>query len=133
MNNFDSVKRMYLDFGLSSSTVQGPVLITGDAAMFRVKAMIEELSELSLAYSHDDLPGIADALVDLVVFALGTAVLHNLPWEDLFKEVMRANMDKVPQFTDKKERNGVGSIDLIKPEGWKPPDIEAVLKDGGWK
>jgi len=132
MNNFDSVERMYLDFGLSSSLVQGPILITDEAAVFRLNAMLEELQELEEGYKEKDLPKIADSLVDLVVFALGTATLHNLPWEDLFAEVMRANTNKIPQFTDKKKRNGIGSIDLIKPEDWRPPDIEGVLKKWGW-
>lgn len=132
MNNFDSVKRMYLDFGLASSAVQGPVFITDKVAIFRLKAMQEELQELEEGYKEQDLPKIADSLIDLVVFALGTAVLHNLPWEDLFTEVMRANNSKVPQFSQLKERNGTGSIDLIKPEGWRGPDIEGVLKDWGW-
>lgn len=132
MNNFDSVKRMYLDFGLSSSVVQSPVLIDDKTAVFRLKAMLEELNELEEGYKEQDLPKIADSLIDLVVFALGTAVLHNLPWEDLFAEVQRANMSKVAQFSQLKERNGAGSIDLTKPKDWRPPDIEQVLRDHGW-
>lgn len=133
MSNFDSVKKMYGQVGfLDDQDDFVPHLITDKAAVFRLKAMQEELNELEEGYREQDLLKIADSLVDLVVFALGTAVLHNLPWEDLWKEVMRANGEKVPQFTDAKERNGVGSIDLVKSEGWNPPDIEGVLRDWGW-
>ncbi len=132
MSNFDDVREMYVKFGFSSSSVQSPVLIDDETAVFRLKAMLEELNELEEGYRELDLPKIADSLVDLVVFALGTAALHHLPWEDLFTEVMRANNSKVPQFSQLKERNGTGSIDLIKPNGWRGPDIEGILKDHGW-
>lgn len=132
MSNFLDVNKMYLKFGLVEKSFDKPCLITGKAVVFRLKAMQEELQELEEGYREQDLLKIADSLVDLVVFALGTAVLHNLPWEDLFTEVMRANTSKVSQFTNAKERNGAGSIDLIKPEGWRGPDIEGVLKDWGW-
>ena len=133
MNNFDSVNNMYVRFGLVDDEDRiKPHLITDKAAVFRLKALQEELQELEEGYKEQDLPKIADSLVDLVVFALGTAVLHNLPWEDLFKEVMRVNNDKISQYSELKERNGTGSIDLVKPEGWKPSDIEKVLKDWEW-
>jgi predicted HAD superfamily Cof-like phosphohydrolase len=134
MSNFIDVWMMYAKFGLMTNKNAGiPQLIDEETAAFRTLALREELSELEEGYVEKDLPKIADALVDLVVFALGTAALHNLPWEELFEDVMRANNSKVPQFTDKKERNGAGSIDLIKPEGWRGPDTENILKDWGWE
>ena len=133
MSNFLDVQKMYDKFGLANNEdYNKPWLIDDTATIFRLKAMQEELNELEEGYKEQDLPKIADSLVDLVIFALGTAALHQLPWEDLFKEVMRANNEKAPQFTDTKERNGTGSIDLVKPEGWQGPDIEGVLKDWGW-
>ena len=133
MSNFRNVSSMYWNFGLVDASSGIPRLIEDDTARFRLKALLEELQELEEGYQEKNLPKIADSLVDLVVFALGTAVLHNLPWEDLFAEVMRANNDKIPQFSKLKERNGTtGSIDLIKPANWKGPDIEKVLSSCGW-
>lgn len=127
MGNYDDVKKMYEKFGFVADGIVPPHLVGSEVATFRLEALQEELDELAEGYAENNLPKIADSLVDLVVFALGTAALHHLPWEDLFDEVMRANTSKVAQVTDIKKRNGAGSIDLIKPAGWKSPDIESIL------
>lgn len=133
MSNFENIKTLYKKMRQSDGVDRVPHLIDDPTAMFRLMAMREELDELENGYREQDLPAIADALVDLVVFALGTAVLHDLPWEDLFTEVQRANMSKEARFSIAKVRNGVaGSIDLIKPEGWVSPDIKGLLKSRGW-
>lgn len=130
--NFESVKKMYEDFMLVDDAEEPPKLIHDSAVLFRLKALSEELEELEDGYKELDLPKIADSLVDLVVFAMGTAVLHHLPWEELFVDVQRANMSKVAQFTDQKIRNGGGSMDLVKPAGWEGPKTEEILKKHGW-
>ena len=93
----------------------------------RIGCMQEELSELANAASHDDLAGVADALVDLVVFAKGTAVMLGLPWQELWDDVMRANMAK---------ERGVGkrghAVDLVKTEGWVGPRTGKVLEAVGY-
>lgn len=75
-----------------------------------------------------NLPGVADALVDLVVVAKGTGVQLALPWEALWDDVHRANMAK---------ERGVGprghAVDLVKPEGWVGPKTEEILRKHGWK
>ena len=130
--NFASVKSMYEKFMLIDGGDNAPHLISDEKTVFRLKALSEELTELEDGYKEMDLEKIADALVDLVVFALGTAVIHNLPWEDLFNDVQRANMSKVPTFTNKKARNGGGSMDLVKPDGWVGPKTAEILKKYGW-
>lgn len=76
---------------------------------------------------EQDMPEMADALIDLVYVAKGTAVMMGLPWKELWDDVQRANMEKV---------RGVGkrghAVDCIKPEGWVPPQTAAVLKDNGY-
>jgi len=49
----------------------------------------------------------------------------NLPMHRLWNEVHRANMDKAggPKRADGK---------VLKPEGWKPPDIHGILEQWGW-
>jgi hypothetical protein len=42
-----------------------------------------------------------------------------------FKIVHEANMQKVRGET---KRSGSGGFDAVKPEGWTPPDIEAMLE-----
>src|SRR5690606_15968618 len=89
---------------------------------FRYEFMYEELCEFQEAHIKGDLAGAADALIDLVVVAMGTAVMMGLPWELLWDDVQRANMSKVRGVTSR----GVGA-DLMKPEGWEAPKTDEIL------
>jgi len=119
------VARMHGKFDLGHSRV--PQQLDDQKMAERLECLSEELSELAAAFMNDDLPGMSDALVDLVVFAKGTAVLMGIPWAALFDDVMRANMAKV---------RGVGprghAVDLVKPEGWRGPETERILREHGW-
>ncbi len=75
-----------------------------------------------------DLAGQADALVDLVYVALGTAVMLGLPWNELWDDVQRANMAKV-----RKETHRGHKVDVGKPEGWVPPMTLAILERHGYR
>jgi hypothetical protein len=154
------------NFGLPcvfGSRLPDPRHVPPDVAAFRVKFLKEEVEELEAAYAEHDLPGVADALVDLVYVALGTAHLHGLPWGDLFDTVHAANMRKrrctlghayLPcrdanhatehcaqrDLTGKecgrpeREHSRRGSaLDVIKPHDWEPPDLVAVLLKHGWR
>lgn len=131
--NYDRVRLMYERFGMltRADAFQPPRALTSEEMMFRINALSEELRELSGAHLSGDLPGVADALVDLVVFALGTAAMMRLPWDELFNEVQRANNAKVVGPSTKER--GPGHVDLIKPEGWTPPDIAGTLRRHGWR
>lgn len=79
-------------------------------------------TELGLGRERWDesLPGAIDSLVDLIYVILGTAVAWGIDLDPYFWEVQRANMDKAggPKRADGK---------VLKPEGWRPPDIEGIL------
>lgn len=124
------VRDMYKRFGILAEPDGPPVMISQEQVDFRLKALHEELSELEQAYASGDLVAVADALVDLVVFAHGTAALHRLPWGELFGEVQRSNNDKVVG-PSRKDR-GPGKVDLLKPDGWRPPDLHRVLARAGF-
>ncbi len=105
-----------------------------------------------------DLPKIADALVDLVYVALGTAHMHALPWQKLWDDVQRANMskercgidhhfesdpddprcgyrhDKGYRCNQPKAKHSLrgNALDVIKPANWKGPDPHGVLTAYGW-
>lgn len=100
----------------------------------RVACIQEELDELVQAcglqphnLQAQNLANQADALVDLVYFALGTAVMLGLPWQELWDDVHRANMAKV---------RGIGprghQVDCIKPPGWVGPKTLAILEAYGY-
>ena len=60
------------------------------------------------------------ALVDLVYVAIGTAHLHGFDFEEAWRRVHHANMQKIR--TPNAEASTRGSKhDVIKPEGWEPP------------
>jgi len=131
MNDFNKVGVMHEHFGLpftDSGTI--PKMIDKETAKFRLEFLREELAELSKGYADQDLEQVADALVDIVVVALGTAQMHGLPWDDLFDEVMDANMKKI-RVTFIKQSKRLSVLDLMKPKGWTPPNIYGVLKAHG--
>lgn len=75
-----------------------------------------------------DMAGMADALVDLVYFALGAAVMMGLPWKELWDDVHRANMAKVAGITHRNHK-----VDVTKPPGWLPPQTHEILAAVGYK
>jgi predicted HAD superfamily Cof-like phosphohydrolase len=121
----NKVATMHTQFGLLVSPK--PTRLTRRKMGERIACLREELEELVVAVNNQDLPEMADALVDLVVFAKGTAVMMGLPWAALFDDVMRANLAKV---------RGVGhrghKVDLIKPTGWRGPDGRGILLEHGY-
>lgn len=67
----------------------------------------------------------ADALIDIVYIAKGTARMMGLPWEELWADVQRANMEKKLAMTARSTR------DVVKPPGWVPPRGHQILEDSG--
>lgn len=125
---YQRVKVFHDRFGLSNAS--RPIQLPADMMIGRVEMILEELMEFLRAYRHGDLAGQADALIDCEYFLLGTGAHMGLPWDEIFDEVHDANMRKEPQghAGTSKRRN---KLDVIKPPGWEPPNIEAVLARHG--
>lgn len=104
-----------------------PRHLTSRKLQERVECMREEIDEFEDAIILQDLAGQADALVDLVYFAKGTAVMLGLPWEELWDDVQRANVSKVRGVTKRGH-----AVDVTKPEGWLGPRTLDVLKNNGY-
>jgi predicted HAD superfamily Cof-like phosphohydrolase len=99
----------------------------GDDVFYgRVQMMLEELREFVEAYQQGHLTNQVDSLVDLVYFALGTAVMMGAPFDECFAEVHRANMDKV-RVASSAESLRLNKLDVRKPQGWRPPDLNSIL------
>lgn len=131
--DFNLVGSFHRKFGLPiAGESADPHVISRDVAAFRWRFLMEEMGELLTAMNRDDLPGIADALVDLVYVALGTAHYYGLPWEDLFAEVQRANMTKERAASDGSNSKRSSALDVIKPPGWQPPQLAPILERYGW-
>lgn len=86
----------------------------------------KELDEMDRAADEDDLPGVADAIVDAIYFLVGTAVEMGIDLDPLFERVHMANMRKDGGMVREDGK-------LLKPPGWTPPDIEGALIEQGWE
>jgi predicted HAD superfamily Cof-like phosphohydrolase len=123
---FLDVRRLYRRFGFLENATPTP--LTDAEVDARVVMMREELDEFVVAALGRNLPAMADALVDLVVFAKGTASMMGLPWRALWDDVQRANLAKVRGPT----KRGLPD-DIAKPPGWVGPQTAAILIRHGWK
>jgi len=90
----------------------------------RRRLVNEETLEFFNALNGDDLVGIADSISDCIVVLLGTAVTYGIDIRPIWDEVHRTNMLK---------KGGKLRDDgkVLKPEGWKPPDILSILRSQG--
>ncbi len=92
-----------------------------------VKLIREEATELFDAMALNNRPEIFDALLDLIVVTVGAGLSAGFPMAAGWEEVIRSNMDKVDPETGMVRKRSDGKI--LKPEGWKPPKLDEVLKD----
>ncbi len=117
----------------------------------RISWIQEEVDELTKATIDNDLLEQIDALADILYFTFGTAICLGIDLEPFFDEVQRSNMAKFPKCgncngsgvmpqSGRQCRvcHGNGSFGtfrksdgkLMKPKGWKPPDLKRVLENG---
>ena len=91
---------------------------------FRVKFLQEELDELKEATKPKipiDAEETVDALIDLCVVAIGTLDAFGVNAYEAWNQVLAANLNKEVGIKASRP-NPYGLPDLIKPEGWTPPD-----------
>lgn len=123
----DLIKKMHNQFGISHAQLPN---FSDEERRFRIAAMLEELSEFTSAKTKEDE---LDALVDLVVFALGTA--ERMGFADVFEQaygrVMGSNMTKTLGANNKR---GSFQIDLVKGENFQPANIKDLVSavEFGW-
>ena len=104
---------------------------------FRLEQIDEEVFELREAiYRDKSAEDTVDALIDIIVFALGTLNLFAIDTSQAWEEVFKANMTKEVGIKPGRP-NPFGLPDMIKPEGWVGPDhsdnlgfLEDTLKKG---
>lgn len=88
---------------------------------FRFRFLQEEVNEGMKAILERNPEEVCDALIDLVVIAVGTLDLFNVNFDQAWKEVLKANMNK--RVGVKASRpNPWGLPDLVKPTDFKNPD-----------
>lgn len=129
-----------------------PILMTNDEVKFIIKMVIDEMLEL---YATIEEPNEAkegmikmitdaknvpketcegaeligkqvDAMVDSYYYTLNCTAKMGVDFSKVFQLVHKANMDKRDTKTGKFLRREDGKI--IKPEGWKEPDITSEIE-----
>jgi NTP pyrophosphatase (non-canonical NTP hydrolase) len=85
----------------------------------------EEYGELSKGMKDNDVVEIADGIADLIYVLLGTAIELGIDMSPIWNEVQKTNMAK---------EGGGARPDgkILKPPGWEPPHIGAILHQQGW-
>lgn len=145
-HNHTDVELFHEKFGLPAP--DSPHFLPQDLLMFRIRFMVEELQEFIDSHGlpvtlkleetrwvrgdtpiFPDMVDAADALIDLAYVVHGTAVMMGLPWQRLWGEVQRANMDKVRVESAGQSKRST-RFDCIKPEGWQPPNHLRILGHG---
>ena len=94
-----------------------PQALSAERALERAGFMREEVDEFLEAQS---LAGQADAMIDLIYFALGTLVEMGVRPQALFDIVHNANMQKL--WPDGQPRYREGDRKVVKPAGWQDPE-----------
>jgi predicted HAD superfamily Cof-like phosphohydrolase len=123
----EMVREFHDTFNLPASDKPVPGPLLGDRVR-RMRLIDEEceetLDELDRRAGAFDLAALAKELADLVYVVYGTAVEFGIPLDAVIVKVHESNMAKVgPDGVVTYRADGKVS----KPDGWRPPDIGAVL------
>lgn len=129
-SNYQDVKDFHTKYEVP--VAPRPMLLNPETLEFRKKFMVEELTEFLQSHVKGDVEGCADALIDLVYVAMGTAVMMGLDWQPMWDEVQRANMSKVRATSASQSKRGT-ALDVVKPEGWRGPDHKPWVGAGPWE
>jgi predicted HAD superfamily Cof-like phosphohydrolase len=91
-----------------------------------IKLIDEEHQELLEATLSDDRVEQLDALIDILVVTIGAIHSAGFDAEGAWKEVMKTNFAKVDYDTGKVRKREDGKV--LKPVGWKPPELAQFIK-----
>jgi len=89
----------------------------------RIEFIEEEFTELVAAVYEDNQAEALDALVDIVVMAMGTAWAMSWDFETAWNKVHKANMEKYA-VRGKADGNRIVICKLVKPPSWVHPDLQ---------
>ena len=90
--------------------------------LLRGRLISEEVNELLMALGFDDLPKIADGIVDSLVVIIGTAVCCGIDLNPIWDAVQEANLKKA---AGEKREDGK----QLKPVGWVHPNISKLVEE----
>ncbi len=105
---------------------QGPSFPPVGRCVLRQKLLQEEVLELHVAWSNDDIVEVADAITDCLYILFGTAIEFGLQdkLEALFDEVHGSNMSKLNEYGKPIYRND-GKV--LKSENYYKPNLKKII------
>jgi predicted HAD superfamily Cof-like phosphohydrolase len=103
---------------------RGTALLGNAHWLRRIQSEVKNLIDHGIV--NVDFPAAVDALADIDYVVTGSAIEFGVDMRPIAAEVHRANMEKQggPRREDGK---------VLKPPGWKPPNIDGELKRQGWE
>lgn len=127
--NSDMVGEFMRKFGLPTEGSMFRSRILDDKTfLFRYHLMEEELHEILKAHRQGDVVALADGIADLLYVTYGLAQHCGIPIDEVFEEVHEANMRKERSSGDGDPRSPrCDGLDVVKPIGWTPPDVAAII------
>lgn len=105
---------------MGDSFLETPHITTNDLRNLSTDLIVEEITETLIAIDQNDIVEIADGIVDSIVVLLGTAVTYGIDVRPIWDEIHKTNMAKAGG-----EKRADGK--LLKPSGWKEPDVEGLI------
>lgn len=95
-----------------------------DSSIFHQVVASAFLSEIDIR--RQPLEKQLDALVDLMYVLLGTSYLQGFDFKEAWNRVHETNMTKIRALTtDESRRESL--YDVVKPEGFRPPDLSDLV------
>lgn len=95
------------------------------------KLIGEEVNEFYEACDKGNVPEMFDALIDIMVVAIGAGHSAGFPMEDGWDAVQISNLRKINPETGRVEKREDGKI--LKPIGWRGPNLQRILENHGWQ
>ncbi|MCZ9634697.1 nucleoside triphosphate pyrophosphohydrolase family protein [Rhodococcus sp. BH5] len=124
MSVFDDVREFNEACGVPLRSTPGD--IPDDELDLALDLIGEEINELDDSISLDlPLSETADAIVDSIYVLIGLGLRMGIPLQAVWDEVQRSNMAKVVDGVVVRDPE---SNKVLKPAGWRAPDVAGVLK-----
>jgi predicted HAD superfamily Cof-like phosphohydrolase len=117
---FNDVLDFHKKFGCHIGTT--PAIPPVKVDEFRMRLVDEEYDELECAWEDSNLTETADAIADMIYVLIGMAIAYGIDLRKVWNAVHATNMMK-----DGGGKREDGKI--IKPEGWKAPNIKGILEN----
>ena len=91
------------------------------------KLIKEEFEEFRVAHREKDEVEMLDACMDMIWVILGFCHMKGYKVDAAWNEVARSNLAKINTATGKVRKREDGKV--LKPEGWKPPELDTYVQE----